>query len=221
MKFRALILAMFAATSLTGCVDYFEDNHSVMYPPVYPKQTKAPRNHNGSIYKPGYEMTLYQDRTAYHVGDILIVKLEEKTDGKKSAKTKTDKISSNETSAEEVFGANLKNGLGLKTDTNLKFDGTGESNQNNSLTGTISVTVTDVLPNGNLIVEGESWVTINTGREYIQLSGVIRTIDVAPDNTVSSKRIANARIRYSGNGMPANATRGGVITQFLTKYWPY
>lgn len=206
---------------LVNCATYFENESKVEYPPSYPVDHVAPPNQNGGIYQSGYQVSLYQDRIAYHVGDILTVKLEEQTQGKKKSKTKTDKKASNNFAVNEAFGANLSNALALDTSSDQKFDGNGESDQNNQLNGTISVTVIRVLANGNLMVQGESWVTINFGREFIQLTGIVRRDDIQADNTVSSQRVANARITYSGNGQVANASRGGILTQFFNKYWPY
>jgi len=207
--------------SLTGCIDYFETNSHVEFPPSYPADKAPPPKKNGSIYQSGYDISLYQDRIAYHVGDVLTIRLEEQTNGQKKIKTKTDKKATNQFEVNDAFGANLTNALGLDTFTQQKFDGDGESNQQNALTGRVSVTVIRVLANGNLMVQGESWVTINFGREYIQLTGIVRRDDIEPDNVVSSQRIANARIVYSGNGQVSNATRGGILTQFFNKYMPF
>jgi flagellar L-ring protein precursor FlgH len=216
-----VLLSVLAVLSLSGCVDYFESNSHVEYPPAYPRDYAPPQKTNGSIYQSGYDISLYQDRVAYHVGDVLTIRLEEQTQGQKRARTRADKKASNKFAINEAFGANLSNGTALDTSSDMKFDGNGESNQNNQLTGTISVTVTRVLSNGSLVVQGESWVTINFGREYIQLSGIVRRDDIDPDNTVSSQRVANARITYSGNGQVANTSRGGILTQFFYKFWPY
>jgi flagellar L-ring protein precursor FlgH len=101
------------------------------------------------------------------------------------------------------------------------FDGKGQTNQNNKLHGTISVTVTRVLSNGNLVIQGESWVTINQGREYVRLAGIVRSDDIEPGNTVSSQRLADSRISYSGSGQVGNSSRGGLLTQLMTKFFPY
>lgn len=223
-KYAAKIIGLMiclVSINLTGCVSYFEDDKHVQLPPSYPEDRPLPPKENGTIYQSGYDISLYQDRIAYHVGDVLTVTLEEQTQGQKRSRTRTDKLSSNEFAVNEAFGANLSNGLALDTTANQRFDGNGESNQQNALTGRISVTVMRVLANGNLLVQGESWVTINFGREFIQVSGIVRRDDIQPDNSVSSQRVANARITYSGNGQVANSSRGGVLTQFFMKYWPY
>jgi flagellar L-ring protein FlgH len=206
---------------LTGCVSYFEDDKHVAFPPSYPEDRMPPPKENGTIFQSGYDISLYQDRIAYHVGDVLTIRLEEQTQGQKRSRTRTDKKSTNKFAVNEAFGANLTNALALDTSADQKFDGNGESDQQNVLNGRVSVTVLRVLSNGNLLVQGESWVTINFGREYIQLTGIVRRDDIEADNTVSSQRVANARIVYSGNGQVANSSRGGILTQFFNKYWPY
>jgi flagellar L-ring protein precursor FlgH len=216
-----LLPLMFCLLGLTGCISYFEDDKHIEYPPSYPQEVAIPPKQNGTIYQSGYDISLYQDRIAYHVGDILTIRLEEQTLGAKRTNTRTKKKASNAFVVNDAFGTNVTQGLGLDTASDMKFDGNGESNQQNSLTGRISVTVIRVLANGNLMVQGESWVTINFGREFIQLTGIVRRDDIEPDNSVSSQRLANARITYSGNGQVANATRGGILTQFFNKYWPY
>tara|TARA_R110000868_G_scaffold149559_2_gene372058 strand:- start:185 stop:865 length:681 start_codon:yes stop_codon:yes gene_type:complete len=221
IKIMSTVISICVLTQLTGCTTYFESDKHVEFPPSYPQDIRVPPKENGTIYQSGYDVSLYQDRIAYHVGDIITVRLEEQTQGQKKSKTKTDKKTTNALAVNEAFGANLSRGLSLETAADMKFDGNGESNQQNALSGTISVTVMRVLANGNLVVQGESWVTINFGREFIQLTGIIRRDDIDPNNTISSQRIANARITYSGNGQVANASRGGILTQFLNKYWPF
>lgn len=216
-----VIMMLMTLSLMTSCTSYFEDDKHVEYPPIYPQDNPPPPKEHGTIYQSGYQISLYQDRIAYHVGDILTIRLEEQTQGQKKTKTKTEKNATNQFAVNEAFGANLSNGLALDTTSDQKFDGNGESNQQNELNGKISVTVLRVLSNGNMMVQGESWVTINFGREYIQLSGIVRPQDIEPDNIISSQRVANARITYSGNGQVANASRGGILTQFFNKYWPY
>lgn len=206
---------------LSGCADYFEPSRQPDAPAAYPESVVPPPKRNGTIYQSGYEISLYQDRIAHHVGDVLTIRLEESTNGAKKSKTKTNKKSTDKFAVNEAFGANLSNGLGLDTSTDQQFDGNGESNQENNLTGTISVTVTKVMSNGSMMVSGESWVTINFGKEYVQLTGLVREEDIEPDNTVSSNRVAHAKITYSGGGQVANTSRGGAITQFLFKMFPF
>ena len=95
------------------------------------------------------------------------------------------------------------------------FAGDSSADQSNSLEGNISVTITEILANGNFIVKGEKWLTLNRGDEYIRISGMIRKEDVALNNTVSSTKLANARISYSGTGDLANSQKMGWVRTIL------
>lgn len=238
LTFR-LLLPVFFTLSLSGCGHLLDDwglRDETQLPPSYPVDVPPPPKKEGTIYQSGYEMRLYQDRIATRVGDILTVRLEEMTQAQKQAQTKTTKLSnintnngstSNNPSTNGggslrpvLFGAPIEL-LSFNTGSDINFDGKGQTNQSNQLRGTISVTVIRVLSNGNLMIQGESWVTINQGREYIRLSGIVRTEDVDANNTVSSQRIADARISYSGTGQVGNASRGGFMTQLFNKFFPY
>lgn len=211
----------FTAMTMTGCANYFEFDKQPDVQPTYPPEVVPPPKRDGSIYQSGYEISLYQDRIAHHVGDVLTVLLQESTNGQKQAKSKSSKKATNKFAVNDAFGANLTNALGLDTSSDQQFDGEGQSNQQNTLNGTISVTVTKVLSNGSMIVSGESWLTINFGKEYVQLSGIVREEDIDPDNTISSQRVAHARISYSGGGQVANSSRGGALTQLFLKMFPF
>ncbi len=99
------------------------------------------------------------------------------------------------------------------------FSGDATANQSNSLNGAISVTVVDVLPNSNLVIRGEKWLTLNQGDEYIRLTGIIRPADISPENEIVSTKVANARIQYSGTGSFARAQEKGWLTKFFDSAW--
>jgi len=175
--------------------------------------------HSGAIYAAGRDIRLFEDRKANRVGDILTVRLVEQTDASKSSQTSTDKSTDATLGNPTVFGTVLTHkGIPL-FDGSLggeqAFDGKGSSSQSNSLAGDITVTVVDRLPNGNLVISGDKWVTLNQGQEFIRLSGVIRPDDIQPDNTLVSTRIANAQITYSSKGVLAAANRMGLISRFF------
>jgi flagellar L-ring protein precursor FlgH len=100
-----------------------------------------------------------------------------------------------------------------------KFAGEGDSAQSNSLTGYITATVTRVLPNGNLYVIGEKLIGINQGSEYVRISGVVRPIDLAPDNSIPSLKVGAARISYGGKGALADANAQGWLSRFFNSPW--
>jgi flagellar L-ring protein precursor FlgH len=95
------------------------------------------------------------------------------------------------------------------------FDGAGSSSQSNSLRGDITVTVVERYPNGNLLIRGEKWVTLNQGKEFIRLSGIVRPYDIEPDNSLLSSKVADAQITYSSKGVMAAANRMGLVSRFF------
>lgn len=231
---RKILLAFGLAFLLSGCQHAMDDlgfRDDMPYPAAYPLDFRPPPKANGTIYQPGYDVSLFQDHVARHIGDVLTVRLEEATTGEKQAKTKTTKSSSDNTNLGSGVNSNgttkpilmggVLNSAIFNTGAELDFNGKGETNEFNKLRGTISVTVYCVLSNGNLLVRGETWITINQGKEFIRLSGIVRPEDISANNIVSSQRIANARISYTGNGQVNNSSHGGIITQLLFKWFPY
>ena len=97
-----------------------------------------------------------------------------------------------------------------------EFESEAESLQSNSLSGNITVTVTEVLPNGLLVLRGEKWLRLNQGDEYIRLTGLAREEDVSSDNSIVSTKLADARISYSGTGALASSNRQGWASRFST-----
>jgi flagellar L-ring protein precursor FlgH len=222
-KKMKVLFAVLLTTMLTGCQNWLDSAglmDQTVLPPALPIDNPPPPKSTGSIYQSGYEIALYRDRIPSHRGDILTVKLEEQTQGEKKARLKANKEGDY---AYKLPGLEKGKITGHIADftSMTDFNGGGESNQQNKLHGTISVTVTRVLSNGNLMIQGESWLTINQGREYVRLTGIVRPYDVDSKNVISSQRIANARITYSGNGQVANAANSGLFTQFLLKFFPY
>ncbi len=196
---------------------------------VRPQVSPPPRPTAGAIYQAGYGLTLFEDHRARRVGDILSIRLNESTSASKSAGTSVDKSNTTAITNPTILGTsptfNLPGSLplvstrGLNLQTALassnEFDGDSASNQSNRLTGNIAVTVAEVLPNGNLVVQGEKILTLNQGHEHIRISGVVRTEDVDPDNTIDSTKVANARIIYAGEGPVADSNTMGWLSRFF------
>ena len=186
-------------------------------------QEPAPAPTNGSLYQPGREVALFENPVAHHIGDIVTIVLAEQTDAQKSAVTTTTKNTTESLPGMTLIGKPVTIKGNPITDNSIndasKFDGEGTSKQSNSLTGYVTVTVAKVLPNGNLFVKGEKWIGINQGKEYVRLSGVIRPIDLAADNSVSSSKVANAHITYAGKGALADANAQGWLARFFNSPW--
>jgi len=185
-----------------------------------------PEQVTGAIYQVNNDMRLFEDHKARRIGDILTIKLDEQMKAKKLADLISQKDNSMSVTAPNVMGVDPSIIFGKDLSTTLAsnhdFSGTGEANQSNSLTGNISVTVVNVLPNGNLKIRGEKRLTLNDGSEYIRLSGVVRPIDIDTSNVVLSSKVADATIMYTGDGAMADASKVGWFASFfLSPLFPF
>src|SRR5438552_14921241 len=178
---------------------------------------------NGAIYQVGRDVALFENPVARHIGDTVTIVLNESTAAKKSATTNTAKATNQTLPGVSVLGKTVSikgnSVLSAKLDDSSKFAGEGDSAQRNSLTGYITCTVTRVLPNGNLYIRGEKWIGINQGSEYVRLGGVVRPIDLAPDNSIPSHKVGAARISYGGKGALADANAQGWLSRFFNSPW--
>ncbi len=195
------------------------------FSPVMPEEDSVNVAPTGSIFQQGQVNGIYSDIKAHRVGDLITVELQESTSAKKAANTQSSKASSLGLNALSLGGHSVSVG-GYDTSASMGADnslkGQAKVDQSNSLQGSISVSVMRVLPNGNLSVRGEKWVMLNNGNEYIRITGLVRSEDVNADNTVSSQRIANARIQYGGTGDLANTQERGWLSQFFNgPYSPF
>jgi flagellar L-ring protein precursor FlgH len=181
---------------------------------------------NGSIFQQGRSVRLFEDSKAFRIGDLLSITLSESTNASKSAATNTKKDSDIGISATALLGVlpTFKGDPFLTNTANSakEFTGSGDSAQSNSLTGEITVTVADILPNGTLLVRGEKIIGLNQGSEYIRLSGLVRPQDVSANNVVQSRKLANARIFYGGGGAIADSnTKGWLSRLFDSPLFPF
>lgn len=178
----------------------------------------------GSLYRSEFGLSLFDDRKAHRIGDIITIELNERTVSKKSAGVSVDKESTLEVSGELAGQVPTYNGNQVTSSfTNSReFSGDADADQSNSLNGSISVTVVGRLPNGNLEIRGEKWITLNRGDEFIRISGIIRPEDVSQENSVPSTKLANARISYSGTGELAESQSMGWASRFFNNpLWPF
>ena len=167
---------------------------------------------------------LFEDRRARGVGDTIIVTLNERTNASKSSGSNIDRSGAMDFSVPDVTLAgksiSFLQGMSLEAESNNTFDGKGASTSNNDFTGTITVTVIEVLSNGNLLVSGEKQIGINQGQEFIRLSGVVNPINIL-DNTISSVQVADARIEYRANGYIDEAQTMGWLSRFFLSVSPF
>ncbi len=194
------------------------------YPPALPQTPPPPPAASGAVYRPTTSISLFEDVKAKRVGDTLTIRLAERTQASKSASTDATKETTTDTGTPTILGDTItRNGEDILTnewETTQEFEGSGSSSQSNRLDGNITVTVAEVLPNGNLFVRGEKWLTLNQGEEYVQITGIVRPTDIGADNSIPSFKVADARITYSGSGFLSDANRPGLLARLFMKLWP-
>ncbi len=216
---KASLISLLLVVLLGGCVQVQPSRPEPNYQPAFPEVQPVQPVSNGSVFPTNGAFDLFNDRKALRVGDLLTIQLEEQTRSSKSSETSINKSTSKETPNLRVFG-NLIRGHGLDNplngiDDSTTFSGGGESDQSNSLSGTITAVIKQVLPNGLMLVQGEKWLKLNRGEEYVRVSGLVRPEDVDGSNTIASWRLADARIAYSGTGELANSNKAGWLTRFF------
>jgi flagellar L-ring protein precursor FlgH len=213
-----------AAMLLSGC-STAPKPAPVPEPLPQPQIEVPPKQINGAIYQAGYDVRLYDDRIARRVGDLVTVVFEESTNAKKGASTSITKESELDLGVPLVLGRPVTiggNPLSAAAAARRSFAGEGEADQSNLLKGVLASTVISVQPNGNLVIQGHKKLTLNRGDEYVTITGVIRREDLRPDNTISSQRVANAQISYTGSGQLADANRMGWLSRvFQSVIWPF
>ncbi|MDT0602876.1 flagellar basal body L-ring protein FlgH [Thalassotalea castellviae] len=224
MKIVTIILCSWM--TLSGCasieqVKTLPDDPD--FAPILPEMQESPIVPTGSLFQANYVNNIYSDSKAHRVGDIISVILSESTQAQKNAKTELKKENSAVLDPITGLGASpitfkddaIQFGLNQTSD----FKGDSKSNQGNSLSGNISVHVLRVLPNGNLMIRGEKWMSLNNGDEYIRLTGIIRAQDISSSNTIVSSKVANARIQYAGTGAFAEVQEQGWLSKFFSSSW--
>lgn len=191
------------------------------YSPVPAQSLKPPPVTDGSLFQSNYAISLYNDQRARRIGDVITITLQEQTNATKSSSTSTSKDSDFTLTPTNLFGE-TPDFLAGTLEAERAFSGQGDSDQSNSLTGQITVTISDILPNGILEVRGEKWLSLNEGDEFIRVRGLVRPQDIGPDNTVVSNKLADARISYGGTGPLADSNRQGWLSEFVNSpWWPF
>ena len=181
----------------------------------------APIAASGTIWSAGHYGALTENPIARHVGDILLVTLEEHTSASKSASAQAKRNSqmSVDLPSAKPFSY-IPPGL-LKGGASSNFKGDAGADQQNQLSGELSVVVTAVRPNGILEIRGEKKLRLGRGDESVRLSGLVRIADIGPDNRISSTQVAQAQIAYVGQGELAHATHQGWLMRFFSRVQPF
>lgn len=232
MKRQILIItAMAAAFAFGGCATPKPQKIDTSKIPVQ----SATRPYTAGSIWPGETTrnTLFQDLRARNIGDIVTIEISEKTSAIKEATTSTARKSSDDIAVKKFLGMPLnfgmRNFLGMgqpfspeiQSSYDSKFDGSGSTKRSGELSAIITTRVVEILPNGNLVIEGKKDTIVNNELQYIVLSGIIRPEDITEQNTVPSAQISDARIEYSGKGVVADEQSPGWLRRILDNFWPF
>jgi len=227
MKFSHFLLPTVCVVMLQGCATEPVDmvlKPSPEFQPVYPLAKDVIRVPTGGIYSNRQSDAWFGRGRNYQVGDIITVLLDESSKAARTQNTDVSREAKNtlppgtNTTLGKVHP--MLEGIDL-TNNKTSSTGKGTADQQATLSGSVAVTVVEILANGNLMVRGEKKLGLAEGTEVIQVSGVIRPEDVGPNSTVLSRRLANAQIAYRGSGDLANASRAGWGTTLMHKFWPF
>lgn len=220
-----ITLSLLASLAACSVVPPAPLTHSPGFEPVYPSESpKAKAPATGAIYVSQQSDSWFGRGRRFQVGDVITVLLNESTQAARTSNSNLSRESSNDALPGLQTLANNMGGVLKGANTagaKISNKGVGAADQQASLSGSVAVSVVDILPNGNLVLRGEKQLALSEGAEVIQVAGIIRPDDIAPNNTVQSRRLANAQIAYRGSGDLAAATRPGWGTSALMKLWPF
>ncbi|MFJ1298807.1 flagellar basal body L-ring protein FlgH [Pseudomonadota bacterium AL_CKDN230030165-1A_HGKHYDSX7] len=221
------VLTGLALCALTGCA-MIPPEPIVLGPTTAPPPAPAPAGlrPNGSIYQPtAYgNYPLFEDRRPRNVGDIVTIIVEERTNAAKNVATNTSRTGATTlgiAAAPRFMDGVINDKLNTDITSENTANGRGGSSANNTFTGTITTTVMGVLPNGNLQIAGEKQIAINRGSEYVRISGVVDPRSITGTNSVSSTRVADARIEYRSKGVMDEVQTMGWLQRFFLMASPF
>ncbi len=229
MKTPILALLSLLALSLAGCAPPPPQTPPVLQSRTLPTPVPPPKQATGSLWA-DRGSDLFTDLKARRVGDIVTVAIYERASASKEATTETDRSSSISADITKLFRfekdlANLAQGIDPANLIGAKYDnafaGSGKTTRKEDLVATLTTQVVEVLPNGNLRIEGNKAVTVNNETQYIQLTGLVRPSDISPANVVDSKYVLDARIAYTGKGVVSDKQKPGWLVRVLDNVWPF
>lgn len=213
---------MLAVAVCAGCTTVPPTNvHQPMSVRPTPRTDYAAAN--GAIFQAGGARPLFEDRRARYVGDTMTITITENTSATASNNNKLDRTNKNNIAVNTLAGLPGKGMLGASLDTSntVNFEGKAAASNTNAFTGSITVTVIDVLPNGNLLVSGEKQLSVGNEQEFVRLSGVVNPSFVDASNTIASSKVADARIEYKSAGQMAEGMSMAWLGRFFMNVLPF
>jgi flagellar L-ring protein FlgH len=209
---------LFALLALAGCSTV---PSSIVQQPTSarPMLAEAPAPVDGAIYHPATYRPMFEDHRARHIGDLLTINIVEKTAAVKAGASSGSKSGSASFSTPGVMQGRF--GASVALSTGNKFADADNQSASNTFTGTMGVTVTEVLSNGNLIVAGEKQIAMDKGVEFIRFSGMVSPDTIQPGNVVSSTLVADARVEYRTNSQIDRAEMTSMLSRFFQSMLPF
>lgn len=220
---KNILIVLGLSVTLAGCVTTTPAT-AVHQPMTARPEARAESGAvNGAIFNVASARPLFEDRRARFVGDTLTINIVEKVQASKKSDTKAERSHEVDVSVPLMNHLPFKNAqhMGLEASSANKFSGKGENASSNNFTGTITVTVIEVYPNGNLLVSGEKQIGLKEGEEFIRFSGVVNPNNITSANTVQSVQVADARIEYKANGFIDTAQVMGWLGRFFLTFMPF
>jgi flagellar L-ring protein precursor FlgH len=237
--FTTAIMMVATLTLLSGCAKKY-DFEPEAYTPSYKEDLEkyaiqqkqnAP---TASLWADsGVRGTLFLDYKARQIGDLIVVNIVESSSASNSNSTQTSKSGSNNSAITAALGLPLNLGMTnflgtgtefnptIGTNTSESFAGNGNKTKSDRVSATIAARVIEVLPSGNLVIEGNREIIVDQEKQIIRLTGIVRQKDISAENTVPSTAIADARISYSGKGVLTDSTKKGWLSNAIGWIWPF
>lgn len=211
------VLLLVAAVALSACTSV---PTTIVQQPLSARPLavdRAPAN-NGAIYQPASYRPVFEDHRARHVGDVLTLVITEKTSANKTGASSGSKSGSVSGTIPKPLQSTF--GATASATSDNKFSDADAQSASNTFTGTMGVTVVEVLPNGNLMVAGEKQIALNKGTEFIRFSGMVNP-DNINGNSVSSTAVADARVEYRTNSQIDRAEVTSMVSRFFQSLLPF
>ena len=223
MKYATRIFLMLGLSLLAGCATTVPPTSIAQPMTARPEPRSASAPANGSIYNIASMRPLFEDRRARFVGDTITINIAETTQASKKGSTTAERSDNVNMTIDKVTGLPIKSlqGTALSANDSSKFGGKGENSSSNAFTGVLTVTVIEVLSNGNLLVSGEKQIGLKDGEEFIRFSGVVNPTTITATNTVQSTQVADARIEFKANGFLDSAQTMGWLSRFFLSFLPF
>ena len=218
-----LTVAMLSISMVACSHQLTSDLSKPTFTPIQPIQASTNHIATGAIYNGRQSDNWFGRGRNFEVGDIVTVILDERTQAKRATTTAVSRTAKIDVLPDAVLTKPRTGILGSVKLDGMSTDsqGAGAADQQASLTGSLAVSIIEVMTNGNLIVRGEKELSLSEGSEIIQISGVIRPEDISPNNTVLSRRLAHSQISYRGSGDLAAAAKPGWATKIINQFWPF